>query len=118
GGGAWDNEGNGPRVAQLDTGNHTIQFAADPGYALSLNSFDFAHTAETAGSSTWDLSLTDSDLNVVWQSTVVLDNQTAGTTLTVAPAFVGGFGQSYTLAFARTASTYDSNGRHGIDNLN
>ena len=41
GGGDWDNQGNIPRIGQLDFGTHTIVFAADAGYAVVLNSFDF-----------------------------------------------------------------------------
>jgi hypothetical protein len=114
GGGSWDNEGNIPRIAQLDIGTHTIGFTADPGFALVLNSFDFAHTAETAGTTDWNLSLTDSSLAIVWQTTVHFEN---GSAIMVAPNFTGALGESYTLHFDRTASTYGSDGRHGIDNL-
>lgn len=114
GGGAWDNEGGGPRVGQLDTGNHTIGFSVDPGFALVLNSFDFAHTPETEGTTDWTLSLTNSSLAVVWQTTVQFVN---GNAVTVTPAFTGVDGEDYVLTFNRTASTYNSDGRHGIDNL-
>lgn len=114
GGAAWDNEGSIPRVGQLDFASHTITFTVDAGYALVLNSFDFAHTPETAGTTSWALSLTDSNLNVVWQTTV---NFTNGQAVTVAPAFTGTDGEDYVLTFNRTATSYDSNGRHGIDNL-
>lgn len=114
GGGAWDNEGNVPRIGQLDFGTHTIGFAADPGYAVVLNSFDFGHTAETAGTTNWDLTLTDAGANAVWSQSVEFVN---GSVITVAPNFTGAFGQSYTLTFNRTGETYGSNGRHAIDNL-
>lgn len=114
GGGAWDNEGSIPRIGQLDFGTHTIVLSADPGYALVLNSFDFGHTAETAGTTEWNLSLTDSGLNEVWQQTV---NFTNGQVVTVTPNFTGALGESYTLTFNRTAESYGSNGRHGLDNL-
>ncbi|WP_193212803.1 PEP-CTERM sorting domain-containing protein [Luteolibacter marinus] len=114
GGGAWDNEGSIPRIAQLDFGNHTIAFAVDEGFALSLNSFDFGHTAETAGTATWDLTLTDSSLNVVWSQSVSLTN----TTTTISPGFTGSLGEDYLLTFNRTSETYNTNGRHGLDNLN
>jgi hypothetical protein len=115
GGGDWDNEGNIPRIGQLDSGTHTVNFAAAPGSALVLNSFDFGHTAETAGSTNWDLTLADSGSNVVWsQSVSFVDGQT----VTVAPNFTGALGGSYTLTFNRTSESYNSNGRHGIDNLN
>ena len=114
GGGAWDNEGNVPRVAQLDFGLHSIGFAAAPGAQLVLNSFDFGHTAETAGDTEWSLVLTDSASTVVWSQTVTF---TGGMTQTIAPNFTGLAGEDYILAFERTSSTYPSDGRHGIDNL-
>lgn len=114
GGGAWDNEGNVPRVGQLDVGNHTISFSADPGYAVVLNSFDFGHTAETAGVTNWDLTLADSGSNVVWSQSIEFVN---GSVVTVSPSFTGVNGASYLLTFNRTAETYGSNGRHAIDNL-
>lgn len=114
GGGDWDNQGNIPRIGQLDFGTHTIVFAADAGYAVVLNSFDFGHTGETAGTTNWDLELTDSSAALVWSHSVEFVN---GSTVTVAPNFTGAGGQSYTLTFNRTAETYGSNGRHGIDNL-
>ncbi len=117
GGGDWDSEGGNPRIAQLDFGTHTISFAADPGFALVLNSFDFGHQPETPGSSTWDLTLTDSGAGVVWTQTVTLDNQDPSGVTTITPNFTGALGESYTLTFNRTAETYGSNGRHGIDNL-
>jgi hypothetical protein len=115
GGGAWDNEGSVPRVGQLDLGTHTIGFSAAPGISLVLNSFDFAHTSETAGTTVWNLSLTDSASTAVWQQTVTFVN---GSTQLIAPNFTGMAGQSYTLNFSRTSETYNSNGRHGIDNVN
>lgn len=116
GGGAWDNESSIARVGQLDFGTHTIVFSATPGYALVLNSFDFGHTAEAGAATTtaWTLSLTDSSLNDVWTQTVSF---TGGQTFTIAPNFTGNPGESYTLKFDRTASSYGSDGRHGIDNL-
>lgn len=114
GGGDWDNEGSVPRIGQLDFGTHTIVFAADAGYALRLNSFDFAHTAETAGTTVWDVTLADALSNVVWQQEVTFVN---GSAVTVSPDFTGALGESYTLTFNRTSETYGSNGRHGLDNL-
>ena len=114
GGGDWDNEGGIPRIGQLDFGNHTIGFAADAGYAVVLNSFDFAHTAETAGTTNWDVTLTDSNSVVVWNQSVEFEG---GAAVTLSPNFTGALGGSYTLAFARTGETYNSNGRHGLDNL-
>lgn len=124
GGGTWDNEGNTQRIGQLDFGGlvnndteerpHTIGFAAAPGYAVVLNSFDFAHTDETAGTTVWDLTLTDSGSNTVWAQSVTFVN---GQVFTIAPNFTGAFGENYTLTFDRTSQTYNSDGRHGIDNL-
>lgn len=111
----WDNEGNVPRVGQLDFGSHTIGFVVAPTAALVLNSFDFAHTAETAGITTWSLALTNSLSTVVWSQAVTFTN---GSTLTVAPGFTGALGEDYVLTFTRLTETYNSNGRHGIDNLN
>lgn len=115
GGGAWDNEGDVARIGQLDAGNHTILFSADAGYALALNSFDFGHTAETAGTTVWDITLTDSGTNVVWSS---LGLSLTNTSVTLAPGFTGTDGEDYTLTFNRISETYGSNGRHGLDNLN
>ena len=118
GGGDWDNEGNMPRVAQLDTGYHSISFSATPGYALVLNSFDFGHTAETAGITEWDLTLTDASAEVVWSRSLTMNNADAATSIyTVVPNFTGEMGESYTLTFDRTEQTYSSNGRHALDNL-
>lgn len=114
GGGDWDNEGNVPRVGQLDVGSQNIVFASDPGYSLVLNSFDFGHTAETAGTTVWNLTLADASSSVVWSQAVTFVN---GAVETIAPAFTGTPGGTYTLAFSRTSETYNSNGRHGIDNL-
>jgi hypothetical protein len=114
GGGAWDNEGNTRRIGQLDFGTHTIGFTVDSGAQLVLNSFDFGHTAETAGTTMWDLKLTDSAANVAWSQSVTFAN---GSTQNIAPNFIGLAGEDYTLTFARTSSTYNSDGRHGIDNL-
>ncbi|QDV71929.1 hypothetical protein [Botrimarina mediterranea] len=114
GGGAWDNEGDIPRIGQLDFGLHTIGFAADPGVRLVLNSFDFGHTAETAGTTEWDLSLTDSGANVVWSQSVTFVD---GSVSNIAPNFTGLPGEDYTLTFQRTSETYGSNGRHALDNL-
>lgn len=118
GGGAWDNEGGVPRVGQLDLGTHTITFSSDTGYALVLNSFDFGHTAETAGTTVWALTLTDSASNAVWSQTLTLNNaDPASSVVTVSPNFTGKTGENYTLTFNRTSETYSSNGRHAIDNL-
>jgi hypothetical protein len=114
GGGAWDNEGNTQRIGQLDFGTHTIAFAVDATAQLVLNSFDFGHTAETAGTTAWDLTLTDSAAGVAWSQSVTFVN---GASQTFAPNFVGALGEDYTLTFNRTSETYGSNGRHGIDNL-
>ena len=114
GGGDWDNEGNIPRIGQLDFGNHTIGFTVDPGYAIKLGSFDFGHTAETSGTTSWDISLTDSSLATVWQTTVNFQN---GQVVTVSPDFTGELGEDYVLTFNRTSETYGSNGRHALDNL-
>ena len=114
GGGDWDNEGNTQRIGQLDFGNHTIAFAVNSGAQLLLNSFDFGHTAETAGTTIWDLTLTDSVANVAWSQSVTFVN---GASQTIAPNFIGALGEDYTLTFNRTSETYNSNGRHGIDNL-
>jgi hypothetical protein len=123
GGGAWDNEGDIARIGQLDYGFHTIGFAADLGYALVLNSFDFGHTNEQFASTanagaptttTWDLTLTDSAANVVWSQQVAFLN---GQQSTISPNFTGLDGVSYTLTFNRTSSSYSSNGRHALDNL-
>ena len=114
GGGAWDNEGDIPRIGQLDGGSHHISFAADPGYAVVINSFDFGHTAETPGTTTWDVALADSSTNVVWSESLEFVN---GAVVTLAPNFTGDLGESYLLSFNRTSETYGSNGRHGIDNV-
>ena len=116
GGAAWDNEGNVARVGQLDAATHTIVFSATAESALVLNSFDFGHTAEAGPTATaqWTLSLTDSSLNDVWTQTVSF---TGGQTFTITPNFTGNLGESYTLKFNRTASSYNSDGRHGLDNL-
>ncbi|MDB6069121.1 MAG: hypothetical protein JWL81_292, partial [Verrucomicrobiales bacterium] len=118
GGGDWDNEGGMPRVGQLDLGTHTIQFNADPGYAVVINSFDFCHTAESAGTTVWNLTLTDSTSNPVWTQTVTLNNTAAASSvIKVTPDFTGQPGAGYTLTFSRASETYASNGRHAIDNL-
>ena len=114
GGGAWDNEGNAPRIGQLDFGTHTVGLTAAAGYAVVLNSFDFGHTAETAGTTNWLVTLTDSGSNTVWSQAVEFVN---GAVVTLSPNFTGANGASYTLTFNRTAETYNSNGRHGIDNF-
>lgn len=114
GGGAWDNEGDVPRVGQLDNNTHTIAFTADPGYALVLNSFDFGHSAETAGTTVWDLTLTDSLASTVWSQQVTFTN---GQVYTISPGFTGADGASYTLTFNRVSGTYTTNGRLAIDNL-
>ncbi len=114
GGGAWDNEGSIPRIAQLDTPNHTINFAADTGFALVLNSFDFGHTPETAGTSVWDIRLRDSGMNVVWSS---LGLTLPNTSVTLSPNFTGALGEDYSLSFNRVSQTYAAEGRHGLDNL-
>jgi hypothetical protein len=122
GGGSWDNEGSVPRIGQLDFGTHTIGFTVDTGFALVLNSFDFGHTAETTGTTTWDFILRDSSNSIVWSSVgQVFDNTGTGANVgvlsTFAPNFTGTDGGDYVLTFNRTAETYVSNGRHGIDNF-
>ncbi|RYD32555.1 MAG: hypothetical protein EOP87_12625, partial [Verrucomicrobiaceae bacterium] len=118
GGGAWDNEGSIPRVGQLDLGTHTIIFNSDPGYAVILNSFDFGHTAETAGTTVWDLTLANASENEVWSQRLTLANaNTATSVVKVSPNFTGQPGESYTLTFNRVSQTYSSDGRHAIDNL-
>jgi hypothetical protein len=115
GGGDWDNEGNTRRIGQLDIGHHTIAFSAQPGFALVLNSFDFAHTDETPGTTTWNITLTDINSVTVWNQTVTFTN---GQVFSITPNFTGALGASYILTFDRTFASYDaSNGRHGIDNL-
>lgn len=116
GGGAWDNEGNVPRIAQLDTSMHTIDFSADPGYVFILESFDFGHTAETPALAEWNLTLTDSNAVVVWSQVVQLDSSNPATaTTTITPGFVGNPGETYRLTF--DGVTVPNAGRHGIDNL-
>ncbi|WP_309386726.1 PEP-CTERM sorting domain-containing protein [Cerasicoccus frondis] len=119
GGGDWDNEGGANRIAQLDSSSHSITFDVDSGFALVLNSFDFGHTAESTGVTTWDVALTDSADNTVWSQFLTLDNSSVETSiLTITPDFVGLLGESYTLSFNLQSESYGSNGRHGIDNLN
>lgn len=122
GGGAWDNEGSVPRIGQLDFGTHTVTLAVDTGFALVLNSFDFGHTAETTGTTTWDFILRNSSNVIVWSSIGQVFNNTGtganvGILSTLAPNFTGTDGEDYVLTFNRTAETYSSNGRHGIDNF-
>ena len=122
GGGAWDNEGSVPRIGQLDFGTHTINLTVDAGFALVLNSFDFGHTAETTGTTTWDFILRNSSNIVVWSSLSQVFNNTGtganvGILSTFTPNFTGTNGEDYVLTFNRTAETYGSNGRHGIDNF-
>lgn len=132
GGGIWDNEGNNnPRIGQLDFGSHNIVFGADPGYSLVLVSFDFAHTNEQTNNNPgntytteWRVSLLDSSSTEVWGQDVIFND---GQVYTISPNFVGAAGASYMLLFQRRAEfgtdaaggslTYNSNGRHGIDNL-
>jgi hypothetical protein len=114
GGSAWDNEGSIPRVGQLDIGNHTIDLNADAGFGLVLNSFDFGHTPQTAGTTVWDITLTDSASTVVWSSLAL---SLTNTVVTLSPNFTGTLGEDYKLTFRLTSETYGSNGRHGIDNL-
>lgn len=116
GGGDWDNEGGIPRIAQLDQHSHTIGFAAEPGYAVVLNSFDLGNTAETSDTSVWDLILTDSDTNTVWSQQVTLTNPDTDT-VTISPGFTGTNGGSYTLAFNQVGDPLTPQGRHAIDNL-
>jgi hypothetical protein len=123
GGGTWDRDGD-PYIGQLDFDNHSVAFNVSAGFALVLNSFDFAHTPEgypasggtNTGEITWNLSLTHSTLGTVWQQTV---NFSGGQVFTITPAFTGALGESYTLNFLRTSQSagINSNGRHGIDNL-
>lgn len=117
GGGDWDNEGGIPRIGQLDVGTHSIGFTVDTGYALVLNSFDFGHTTETAGTTQWDITLTNAAMATVWSQSLTLDNSLSTTNVTVTPNFTGALGEDYTLTFTRTAETYGSNGRHALDNL-
>jgi hypothetical protein len=118
GGGDWDLDSGTSKVGQLDLGTHTIGFAVDAGYKLVLNTFDFGHTAETAGTTEWDITLTDSSDSTVWSVSLVMFNgDAAQATQTIAPNFTGELGEDYTLTFARTAETYGSNGRHALDNL-
>lgn len=122
GGGAWDNEGGVPRIGQLDFGDHTIQFSVDDGYSLVLNSFDFGLTGETPDTTTsWDLTLTALSTNiVVWSQSItfVVVGNTADTQV-ITPNFTGVSGEDYLLTFHRTfqSSGFNSDGRHGIDNL-
>jgi len=116
GGTPWDIQADSPttaRVAQLDTGSQKIVFTVDAGYALVLNSFDFAETAETSGHTSWDVTLTNSNSAVVWSTSVVFNNNA----LIFAPQFTGVDGEDYTLTFNRTAQDYNSDGRHALDNL-
>ena len=118
GGGDWDNEGDIDRIGQLDAGNHWITFSAAAGTAVVIESFDFGQTAETAGITVWDLTLTDSGAGTVWSQQLTLDNASvASTVYTVMPNFTGELGESYTLSFDRVSETYGSNGRHALDNL-
>ncbi|MBK1883557.1 PEP-CTERM sorting domain-containing protein [Luteolibacter pohnpeiensis] len=110
----WDGVSSSPDIAQLDYGNVTITFTVDSGYALVLNSFDFGQTAETSGTSSWTLSLTNSSLTTVWSQTV---DFTDGQVYTISPAFTGEDGETYTLTFNRTAESYSTNGRLALDNL-
>ncbi|MBK1883558.1 PEP-CTERM sorting domain-containing protein [Luteolibacter pohnpeiensis] len=111
---SWDGVSTAPRIGQLDYGNMAITFSADAGYALVLNSFDFGQTAQTSGTSSWTLSLTNSSLAVVWTETIDFTN---GQVYTISPNFVGEDGETYTLTFDRTDQSYDTNGRVAIDNL-
>lgn len=120
GNGSWDNEGNVPRIGQLDFGTHTIQFHADPDYAVVLASFDFALTGETSPATTsWKLTLTaQSSSSVVWEQDVNFTVESGVSDVQViTPNFTGEFGEAYTLTFTRTSESFGSNGRHGIDNL-
>lgn len=114
GGGAWDNEGSIPRIGQLDTNTHTIDFSAAPGFAVVLNSFDFANTPETTDTSTWSVVLTDSQSVTVWSQQITLANNDSDV-LTVSPNFTGLNGAAYRLTFTQTTAT--PLGQHGIDNL-
>lgn len=120
GGGAWDNEGNVPRIGQLDFGDHTILFSVDDDYKLVLNSFDFGLTGETANTTTsWNLTLTALSTNiVVWSQSItfVVVGNTADTQV-ITPNFTGVSGEDYLLTFHRTFQSFPSDGRHGIDNL-
>ncbi len=114
GGGDWDNEGNIPRVGQLDANSHTIDFAATTGYALVLNSFDMANTPENVDSATWNIVLTNSLAATVWSTQVTLVNNDSDV-LTISPGFTGLDGEAYRLTFTQTTAT--PAGQHGIDNL-
>jgi PEP-CTERM putative exosortase interaction domain len=120
GGGAWDNEGNMPRIGQLDFGLHTIRFNAQPDVKLVLSSFDFGLTGETANTTTsWKLTLTQvSTSAVVWNQSVaftVVGNN--ADTQVISPSFTGLAGEDYILTFERISESFPSDGRHGIDNL-
>jgi hypothetical protein len=118
GGNDWDYEAGTYKIAQLDADNHTITFSADEGYALVLESFDFGHTAETIGTTIWDLALTDSSSKTVWSQQLTMDNEsTEDSIFTISPNFTGELGESYTLSFDLNDETYNSGGRHAIDNL-
>lgn len=120
GGGAWDNEGSIARVGQLDTANHSITFGSDAAYAVVLNSFDFGQTAESTGSTIWNITLTAvSTSTVVWSSNVTLTSTNPSTPdfRTFSPNFTGTTGEDYLLRFNRTDGTGYAAGRHAIDNL-
>ena len=120
-GGAWDNDGTDPDIAQVEHNGAPIVFTADPGYALVLNSFDFGLSDETVGQTNdWTLSLTDSSSAVVWSTSITLLNEGSGDVRTIEPNFVGANGMAYTLTFDMTAEgdgqSYGT-GRNALDNV-
>lgn len=120
-GGVWDNDGNtaNARVGQLDFSSHSVGISAGAGFAVVLNSFDFAMTSETPGTSEWLLTLTNANAAVVWSQAVSFNTvgmaTNTGDVKTITPNFTGG--GSYTLTFQRTANSYNTDGRMGIDNF-
>ena len=121
GGGDWDNEGPGPRVGQLDTGDHTIIFGATPTWAVRINSFDFGLTGENPGTrdSVWLVSLTGATAGLVWSQSVPLANSLGASVLTLTPTYTPALNETYTLLFNRTADTgsVSTDGHMAIDNL-
>lgn len=113
-GALWDKDSDAPSIGQLDYGDADIMFMPDTGYAVVINSFDFAHTSETAGNTTWEVSIQDSLGVNAWFQSITFTN---GQALTVTPNFTGILDEMYTLVFHRVDESYNSNGRHGIDNL-
>ena len=113
-GAIWDKDSDAPSIGQLDYGEADILFMPDQGFAVTINSFDFAHTSETEGTTIWEVSIQDSLGVNAWFQSITFTN---GQAFTIAPNFVGAIDEAYTLVFHRVSETYGSNGRHGIDNL-